>query len=241
MEQCIVNPVRDKRDPELPPLGIFAVNPTDAANFPALAEMYDLRQHFLFHSKLYSSDRFFLAGPAVGAPMAAMCLEKCIALGAQYVIVYGWCGAVSNVLTAGDVFLPTSGFSEEGTSRHYPGAGNFVPDTGLINKVDGALHQAAYSTKLGPVWTTDAVYRETNAKVQDYRDKGVYGVDMEYTALNAIAAFRGISLAAVMLVSDELYHKQWRPQFNWKTFRKKTKQLLADLCREADEGGFKGS
>ncbi len=240
MEKCIVNPVREKRDPELPPIGIFAVNPADAASFPALAKTYGLRQHSLFHSKLYSSDRFFLAGPAVGAPMAAMCLEKCIALGAQYVIVYGWCGAVCNVLTAEDVFLPTSGFSEEGTSSHYPGAGNFVPDARLVNKVDEVLLQAGYSTKHGPVWTTDAVYRETKAKVQHFRDQGVYGVDMEYTALNAVAAFRGISLAAVMLVSDELYHEKWRPQFNWKTFRRKTKQLLADLCGKADLGGFQG-
>lgn len=241
MEQCIVNPVRDKRDPDLPPLGIFAVNPTDAANFPTLAERFGLRQHFLFHSKLYSSDRFFLAGPAVGAPMAAMCLEKCIALGARYVIVYGWCGAVSDFLAAGDVFLPTSGISEEGTSTHYPGADNFAPDVRLVNNVDDVLHQAGYCTKHGPVWTTDAVYRETKAKVQHLGDQGIFGVDMEYTALNAIATFRGISLAAVMMVSDELYHEKWRPQFNWKVFRRKTKQLLTDLCSGADLGGLKGS
>ncbi|MBM9511755.1 nucleoside phosphorylase [Desulfogranum marinum] len=239
MEQCIVNPVRDKRDPELPPLGIFAVNPTDAFNFPALAEMYGLQQHFLFHSKLYSSDRFFLAGPAVGAPMAAMCLEKCIALGARYVIVYGWCGAVCDLLASGDVFLPTSGFSEEGTSDHYPGAGNFAPDVNLMGNVNKALSQAGYNTKQGPVWTIDAVYRETKAKVRYFGEQGALGVDMEYTALSAVAAFRGISLAAVMLVSDELYHEKWRPQFNRKTFRRKTKQLLADLCREADGGGLK--
>jgi len=45
-----------------------------------------------------------------------------------------------------------------------------------------------------------------------------------------VAAFRGVSLAAVMLVSDELFHEEWTPRFQYKKFRTDSRQVLAKLC-----------
>ncbi len=230
MDTCIINPQRGKHEPHLPPVGVFAVNPSDAALFPQLAKQFHLKSHFLFHSKLYSSEQFFLAGPAVGAPMAVMCLEKIIALGARHIIVYGWCGALSAKLSIGDVFIPISGVSEEGTSKHYHGETSFPPDKQLVSRICSLLTESDIQLKKGPIWTTDAPYRETKKKVEQLGERGIMGVDMEYTALASVAVFRQAALCSVMLVSDELYHDQWKEQVSRKSFRASSKKMLTMLC-----------
>jgi uridine phosphorylase len=229
MSICIINPARSKGDPHLPPVGILAVNPADGSCFQTFAHQYGLKRHVFFHAQLYSNDTFFLAGPAVGAPMAAICLEKLIALGARRIVVYGWCGSLTPSLGAGDLFIPTGGVSEEGTSVHYQPAPVWDDDS-LRLSLFAALTKEGCLLKEGWIWTTDAVYRETREKVERYRAQGILAVDMEFTALRSVAAFRGVSLAAVMLVSDELFHEEWTPRFQHKKFRTDSRRVLAKLC-----------
>jgi hypothetical protein len=50
-------------------------------------------------------------------------------------------------------------------------------------------------------------------------------------------AFRDVELAAVMLVSDELWREPWQPGFRTKGFREKSSrvlEILFDLCGRAD-------
>jgi uridine phosphorylase len=65
----------------------------------------------------------------------------------------------------------------------------------------------------GTVWSTDAPFRETVGKVGAYQAAGVLAVDMETSALFAVARFRGIRLASLLVVSDELSSLSWRPGF----------------------------
>ncbi|MCI5223671.1 MAG: phosphorylase [Candidatus Electrothrix sp. AR4] len=231
--QCIINPERLKGEPALPTTGILAVNPSDSASLAEYAKENDLRRHFLFNANLYSSERLFLAGPAVGAPMAVMCLEKLIVLGAKKIILYGWCGSLQKQLHAMDVLVPTEALSEEGTSQHYQtdnGKIPITPSSGLRTHLCDGLSDAGIDFQQGPLWTTDAPYRETRTKVIDYGEKGLFGVDMEYAALCTVATFRGVELAAVMLVSDELWRQPWTPQYSFKQFKKKSKKKLLLLC-----------
>ncbi|MCI5145652.1 MAG: phosphorylase [Candidatus Electrothrix sp. AR3] len=229
--QCIINPERSRGEPELPPVGIFAVNPTDAASLSVLAKKENMQRSFLFNSNLYHSAHLFLAGPAVGAPMAVMCLEKLIALGAKKIILYGWCGSLHEGLQAMDIFIPTDALSEEGTSAHYQfGKKNEITSSlPLRSNLNNILSSAELDFQQGKIWTTDAPYRETDKKVGEYAAKGVYGVDMEYSALCTVAAFRGVEFAAMMLVSDELWRPAWKPQYSFKKFKKKSRNLLTLL------------
>jgi uridine phosphorylase len=229
MSTCIINPLKSKGEPSLPGTGILAVNPSDSSCFTGLAGQYGLKKHAFFNAQLYSNSTFFLAGPAVGAPMAVICLEKLIALGAARIVVYGWCGALNPSLAAGELFVPTGGLSEEGTSVHYQSPIPWSSDFLHLQLVD-ALTREGYQPKQGPIWTTDAVYRETREKVERYSDQGILAVDMEYTALCSVAAFRRVNLAAVMLVSDELFHREWTPRFQHKKFRSESRRVLEKLC-----------
>ena len=229
MTPCVLTPQRERGEPQIPPLGLLAVNPSDRTHFSALARHYLLERHFLFNAELYSNGQFFLAGPAVGAPMASLCLEKLIALGASRIILYGWCGSLTPTLSIGDVFAPTGALSEEGTSAHYPG-GNRPWDDSFQRRMLEALASQGQAVIEGPVWTTDAPYRETKEKVRRYGGQGILAVDMEYTALRAVAAFRRVQLAAVFLVSDELYHDTWQQGIGRKSFRQQSQRFLNELC-----------
>ena len=52
------------------------------------------------------SQGYFIAGPAIGAPMAVMTMEKLIALGARRIFLFGWCGSMRDSLGIGDLLLP---------------------------------------------------------------------------------------------------------------------------------------
>ena len=235
METCILNPEQGKADPRLPATGILAVNPSDSQCLAQYADRTGLKRSFLFNSTLYCSDALFMAGPAVGAPMAVLCLEKIIALGAKRIIIYGWCGSLQEKLHAMDILIPTSGLSEEGTSRHYQAdrSCKITASTALRNKLCRQLKNKHIKFQQGPLWTTDAPYRETINKVTDYAAQGIYGVDMEYAALCTVASFRKVQLAAVMLVSDELRQSPWKPHYSFKVFKKRSQELLTLLCDTA--------
>ncbi len=240
MEQCIINPSRGRGEPCLPPFGILAVNPSDTGHLQALAGRFRLQRHFLFHSRLYAGPDLFIAGPAVGAPMAVICLEKLIALGARSILVHGWCGSLVPELAATDILVPTVGLPEEGTSPHYDDLPRPAPDPGLAEGLWAWLEASGRHCRRGPIWTTDAPFRETREKVEQYGRDGIMAVDMEYTALCTVAGFRSIRLAAAMLVSDELWRVPWKPVYGHKRFRALSGQLLELLVGFIRESGARG-
>jgi uridine phosphorylase len=236
----IINPGRQKGEPEIPAAGMLLINPVEAKAGLQLANERDSRQFFLFNSRLLVlpakiTGSYFIAGPAVGSPMAVLTLEKLVALGARRIIVYGWCGSLNDTMGIGDILLPTWAVSDEGTSNHYPlkvRPESHAPTRELLQKGLGLQGQ---TVRTGPVWTTDAPYRESLEQVKLLAKNGVLGVDMEFAALVTVAAFRKVELTAVLLVSDELWSGKWRPGFSTKEFKKKSSDvlhLLADFCGE---------
>jgi uridine phosphorylase len=175
-----------------------------------------------------------LAGPLLGAPQAAIVLEKLIALGAQRLWVLGWCGSLQPDLRIGDLIVPTAALSEEGTSAHYPvDEETRRTDPVLNEKLKNALSRANLPFITGLMWTTDAIYRETRAKVAGYQSKGILAVDMEVSALITVAAYRSVAMTGVLVVSDELSSLEWRPAFRDDAIKKSSRgacTVLLDLC-----------
>lgn len=238
MDDVIIAPVKGPKDPALPPLGLLFVNPFEASHAASLARQHHMVEHNLFNSRLFSATSngspFFLAGPAVGAPMAVLCLEKLIACGARTIISLGWCGALQSTLSVGDIVLPTWAHSDEGTSAHYPLNRRAASDAKLRAQLATFLLTCFPAPTIGPLWTTDAPYRETRRVISKFQADGLLAADMEFAALNTVAAFRDIRLAAVMLVSDLLYVQDWRPAFHTRFFKRTSREIVAhliDFCR----------
>ena len=88
------------------------------------------------------------------------------------------------------------------------------------------------------MWTTDAPFRETYAKVTKFQSEGVLCVDMETSALFAVSAFRKVDLAVVLVVSDDLYGMKWVHGFKEPVFKesreKVVRSTLETLCLPTD-------
>jgi uridine phosphorylase len=181
-----------------------------------------------------------LMAPALGAPYAVMVLEKLIALGAQMVLALGWCGSLQPHLAIGDLVLPSTAVSTEGTSRHYPLNGQpMAPDPGLFGVLRDLMDTTEARWREGAVWSTDGFYRETAGQVRHYQGQGVLGVDMEMAALFTVGRFRHVPVAGLLVVSDELGTLQWQPGYRSERFRRARDQaarLVLDAATRWDGG-----
>ena len=227
-EEVILHPGRSGKEKKIPESGLFFVNPTEAGH--ALRKMVTEggKKRFLFNSGLCvaAKEAFFAAGPAVGAPMAVLCLEKLIALGARRLILVGWCGALQQELRVGNVVLPGQAVCGEGTSRYYSSDPGPRPSAGLLTWLRELLSLNGIAWQEGRVWSTDAPYRESRGLLATLRrERDVVAVDMEYSALCTVATFREVDLAACMLVSDELWQKEWKAGFSTPAFRLRSQEL----------------
>lgn len=170
------------------------------------------------------------AGPYIGASYAVMLLESLAAKGARHIVVFGWCGAVSQDLEPGDLFLPDEAIADEGTSRHYRKPEECLPAISPSKPLTAAfekkLNHCGISYKKGRIWTTDAIYRETRKKIDYFRHKGAHAVEMECSALFAAAAFRNIDVTALLVVSDDVGSDKWNPGFRKKRFKQARKSGL---------------
>jgi uridine phosphorylase len=181
-----------------------------------------------------------LMAPLLGASYAVMVLEKLIILGARMVLALGWCGSLQSQVKIGDLVLPSTTVSTEGTSRHYPLNGQPPdPDRDLYGILRQLLASSDNRWQEGPVWSTDGFYRETVPLVQNYQAQGVLGVDMEMAALFTVGRFRQVPVAGLLVVSDELATLQWHPGYRSERFRRARDQAARLVLAAAAqwEGG----
>lgn len=221
------------------PVAVMVACEPDLKPLSSLLGYSDADELRLYTSRMYFDsqrrDAVALAGPMIGSPYAAMVLEALIARGARRIIFMGWCGALSPDLRIGDLVVPAGAFVGEGTSPNYPPAvSRTSPSAQMMTAVEGALADEKLKARVGEVWTTDAAFRETRDQVKSFQQRGAIAVDMETSALFAVAAFRRVDLGAVLVVSDSLAGESWQPGFKTPQFiagRRAAHQLVYILCR----------
>lgn len=141
----------------------------------------------------------------IGSPHAVAVLDDLIFLGGKIFISAGCAGGLSKK----GVFLCNKALRDEGTSYHYlPHRTYSYPDRMLTKTLGNFLKRHFLEFEEGPNWTIDAPYRETAKEAEYYRNKGFLTVDMEVSALFAVAEFRKVKIAAAFVVSDILGEKR---------------------------------
>ena len=222
---AIIHPPRRRRAEPIGNLVILAATRPDLSWLRRRLTFSDDQGEPLFLSRFYPgappTSAFGLAGPFMGAPLAAMLLETLAAWGARSFVFIGWCGALSPSLQSGDVVLPSGAFAEEGTTRAYGCESRRVPaiSPDFQSALSTHLRQSGIDCREGLIWTTDAVFRETADKVRRYRDQGALAVEMELSALFTVGRLLDVDLGAVLVVSDELSTLKWRPGFKSERFQ----------------------
>lgn len=173
-----------------------------------------------------------LVSPGVGAPAAVSSLEITISLGATHIIGCGGAGIVQPGFDIGHVIVPTSAVRDEGTSYHYAPVGAPVaPHPRALAAIDDVLTEAGVPHDRGPVWTTDAFFRETHAKVARRRDQGCLAVEMEAAAMFACAAFRGVTYGQLLYAGDDVSATEWDHR-DWDQ-QQTVRDRLLDLALDA--------
>ncbi len=168
----------------------------------------------------------------VGAPAAAAALDLMIAAGVRTAFLVGSAGSIQPTLPTGSILVPTSAIRHDGTSHHYlPADEAATPSLRALAALRAVAAARGQSPAEGPVWTTDAIYRECACTVTRLRDRGVMAVEMEAAALFAVARHRGVDAALVAAISDEL-GDAWKPGFHTMSY---TRAILtaADIAIDA--------
>jgi len=177
--------------------------------------------------------RLALFHPGVGAPLAAGLLEEVIALGAGKFIACGGAGVLDREIALGHVVVPLAAIRDEGTSYHYLPAGREVSASPAgVAAIEAVLKKHEHAYLVGKTWTTDAVYRETPAKVRQRRQEGCLTVEMEAAALFAVAQFRQVTLAQMLYGGDDVSGSDWDSR-HWDksvTVRERLLWLAAEAC-----------
>jgi uridine phosphorylase len=239
-DSCVIEPRKGRHEQTLPPKAILVFSPEDLASFSACFSEPPRRSHKLYLSEVFTGRckgaSIALAGPMLGAPQTVLVLERMIALGARKFIAVGWCGSLRQDVRIGDIVLPSGAISEEGTSAHYPVV-ECIPSSELVESLKSALALTGLVIHEGKVWTTDAPFRETRAKLKAFHSQGVLSVDMETSALFSVSRFRGVDLAVALVVSDDLSGLKWVHGFRDHTFHESRKTVikstLTAICQVA--------
>lgn len=196
----------------LPPSGIFVFGRADLRLFTRVLRGKARRWNEGYAVGRAGRTRIAVARTTIGAPAAVLNFEEAVALGLRRVISFGACGSLRKDLPIGSVVLPTRAYSEEGTSRHYAGTRWSRPDRDLLGALRTACERRGIPFGEGGTWTTDAPYRESRAKVRALGKRGIACVEME-SALFRVARVRGVKLASLFIVSDELDGPEWNAGF----------------------------
>ena len=162
-----------------------------------------------YHSELYrfhqGSTEFGIIGCAVGASFAVLIAEQLFASGCQLLISITSAGQLQPVLKPPCFIVIDRALRDEGTSYHYlPPADFSNADATLIGPLRHALKDVDISVVVGPTWTTDAPFRETQSAIDAMQTHGLLAVEMEAAALYAFAQARGKPVVCFAHVTNQM-------------------------------------
>jgi uridine phosphorylase len=171
--------------------------------------------------------------PGVGAPLAGAFLDELIALGCRKFVACGGAGVLDSSIEMGQVLVPHSAVRDEGLSYHYlPPAREVAAHPQAIQSIIATLEKHNIPHSLCKTWTTDAIYRETRAKVDRRRAEGCLTVEMEAAAFFAVAQFRRCVFGQILYGGDNLADEQWDSR-GWQkhlTVREQLFWVAAEAC-----------
>ena len=151
---------------------------------------------------------FFMS--LVGSAACVVQYEEITALGLEKLIVFGTCGVLDKNIGDMAIIIPSSAIRDEGTSYHYMKSSDEVSvNEKYKEEFIEVLNEFECGYVEGKVWTTDAPYRETRAKVAKRKEQGCVCVDMECSALAAVSKFREKDLFQFFYAADNLDNVKW--------------------------------
>ncbi len=159
---------------------------------------------YTFWTGDYQGKRVTVGNGGFYAPDSAFITELLAVGGIETLIRLGSCGALREDIGVGDYILVDKAIRGDGVTKYYVEDG-FTPKASkeVSSAIEAALSGGSAVHK-GPVWTTDALFKETKDIVNSYIEKGAIGVDMVTSPFLTLANLYDKKTAAILSVSDNL-------------------------------------
>ena len=175
----------------------------------ACGELNDDANWGCFHTRLAIRQGrgcdFGIIGRAVGAAFSVLLAEQLFASGCRFLISISSAGQVVDLGPPPYFVGSARALRDEGTSYHYLPPGRFAEaDAQLFQQVLPALSRTGVPIHVGASWTTDAPFRETEAKVAKRRAERLLTVEMEAAGLYAFAAAQRKDVLCLAQVTNRL-------------------------------------
>ena len=146
----------------------------------------------------------------LGSPACVLQYEEMFAMGLEKVVVFGTCGVLDRNIDDLAIIIPNAALRDEGTSYHYMKASREIEvNPKYQDEFIKLVKEHNYSYVVGKTWTTDAPYRETRKKVADRKSEGCICVEMECSAITALAKFRNKEVFQFFYAGDNLDAAKW--------------------------------
>ena len=149
----------------------------------------------------------------IGAPASVLQFEEMIALGVKNLVAVGSCGCLDKNIEEFSIIIPHEAVRDEGTSYHYyPKNDEIRMNARVVKVLEKVLRQRETDFIKTKTSTSDAFYRETKAKVKRRKAVGCRVVDMECSAMIAVARFRKVNFGQIFYSADNLDSDYWDPR-----------------------------
>lgn len=202
-------------------------------NCEEVAVSKNANDDFPIHVTTYKDKQIALFLMDMGAAGAGGQLEEVYALGVEKVIVFGSCGVLDKSIEECAIIIPNAAVRDEGLSYHYVPASDEMPvNLKYIPEFTAILDEVNIGYRIGKTWTTDAIYRETRAKMERRKEMGCICVEMECSAMAAVAQFRGKELFQFLYAADNLDSKKWDRRCLGDEVKFEEKDMFAQLALE---------
>jgi purine-nucleoside phosphorylase len=213
-----------------PPTGVIFCYSKRLLNF--IVKNYKVKKVEGFNGELYllkeTNNKIGIIGKfGIGAPVAAALMEELIAFGIKKFVSIGEAGSLQKDLKVGGIVVCEKAVRDEGVSYHYLKPSKYIhAPKSMIKKIKKVLNNSKIRYRIGTTWTTDAPYRETLPEIKKYQKEGVLTVEMEASAIFAIAQYKKVEAGVILTISDYLLESEWKPKFHLTTkFLKKLFQI----------------
>jgi len=166
-----------------------------------------IEPNILYGSKAYAGrvgDKRVVILPQVvwGGPATAILLEELDCFGVQAVIGLGAAGSLVSSQHVGKMLVVDRAICSDGTSRQYTNEPYVSPASELLRLTMAFASQEGAMPIVGTVHTTDALYQERPARIQQWREGGATFVNLETSPFYTVAAHLGIRAVYLGLVTD---------------------------------------
>lgn len=196
-------------------LGKYALVPGDPKRVEKIASYFEeprkigeFREHVIYTGYV---DGILVSAISSGAgtPNAAMTIESIAKTSITTVIRVGTSGALQPYIDIGDLVIPIAAIRGDGVTKEYvPSKYPAVADISVVNALLKAAEKQDIPYHYGIVWTHDAIFRESEKRVNFWSSTGALSVEMECSAVFTISQLRGLKAGAILAIDGNLIKKQ---------------------------------